>query len=162
MKWLSSTVLMFVVLASTACAPAAEEVEVEEPDTTEADIAAIREVVNAFHDTMEVKDLDAHMALFADDYQLHRDGESVVFEKEAIREVGRHNLEQYDWDFEYISEEVEVSGDLGYYLGTHELTRTSQAGDTISGAGSTMVILRRQDDGAWKITRYMYNSRPLE
>ena len=71
-------------------------------------------------------------------------------------------FEEYDWDFEYSSEEVEASGDLGYYLGTYELTRTGQGGNTLTGFGSTMVILRRQADGAWKITRYMYNSRPPE
>jgi uncharacterized protein (TIGR02246 family) len=162
MKLMSSAVLMLAVLAFAACAAPPEEVVVEEPDTTEADIAAIRQVVNAYHDTMEVEDLDAHIALFADDYQVHRDGESVVFGKEAIREVGIHEFEQYDWDFEYSSEEVQASGNLGYYLGTYELNRTNQAGETLTSFGSTMVILRRQADGAWKITRYMYNSRPLE
>jgi ketosteroid isomerase-like protein len=148
----------FLLASRTAEQPTA----VEEPDTTEADIAAIKEVVNAYHDTMEVEDLDAHIALFADDYQVHRDGESVVFGKEAIREVGIQSFEQYDWDFEFSSEEVQASVELGYYLGTYELNRFNQAGDSLTGFGSTMVILQRQADGTWKITRYMYNSRPRE
>ena len=160
MKLLSSAALMFVVLAFVACAPAPEEVVVEEPDTTETDIAAIREVVAAYHDSMEAEDLDAHMAVFADDSEIHRNSESVVFGKDSIRAVGAREFEQYDWDFEFSSEEVEAAGDLGYYLGAYHLIQPAQDGETQTYYGSTMVILRRQADGIWKITRYMWNNRP--
>ena len=78
MKFLSSAILMFVVVAFVACAPAPEEVVVEEPDTTEADIAAIREVVNTFYSTRMAEDLDAQMEIFADDAEVHRNGAAVV------------------------------------------------------------------------------------
>ena len=46
MKLLSIAVLMVIVLAFAACAPAAEEVVVEEPDTTEADTEASSQVTH--------------------------------------------------------------------------------------------------------------------
>jgi uncharacterized protein (TIGR02246 family) len=160
MKLFSSAVLILVALALVACAPATEEVVVEEPDTTEADIAAIREVVATYHDTMEAEDLDAHMATYADDCELHANGEPVAVGKEEIRRVGARNFRQFDWDFEFSSEEVDAVGDLGYYLGINTVTQPDEDGETRTYHGSTMVILRRQADGAWKITRYMWNNRP--
>lgn len=160
MKLLNGAVLLSVALAFVACAPTTEEVVVEEPDTTEADIAAIREVVATYHDTMEAEDLDAHMAVYADDCELHANGEAVAVGKEAIRRVGARNFRQFDWDFEFASEEVEAAGDLGYYLGIYTLVQPDEGGETRTYHGSTMVILRRQADGAWKITRYMWNNRP--
>jgi uncharacterized protein (TIGR02246 family) len=153
---------MVAVLAFVACAPAPEQVVGEEPDTTEADIAAIREVVATYHDSMEAEDLDAHMATYADDCELHRSAEPVVVGMDRIRAVAERNFERFDWGFEFSSEEVEASGDLGYYLGEYKLTHPDPDGETLTYYGSTMVILRRQADGAWKITRYMYNNRPGE
>ena len=105
-------------------------------------------------------DLDAEMDTWADDAQFHRSGRSVVIGKEAIRSVVADDIEQYDWSFTYSSEDVGAAGDLGYYLGTYMLTRTDQSGEAGTFYGSTMMILRRQADGTWKITRYMFNTRP--
>jgi uncharacterized protein (TIGR02246 family) len=153
---------MFLVLALSACAAAPEEVVVEEPDTTEADIAAIREVVNTFYSTRMPEDLDAQMEIFADDAQVHRNGAGVLVGKEEIRSVFEWGFDRWDFDFTIDVRDVQVSGDLGYLINTFALARTEQNGEVNYYYGSAMWILQRQADSTWKITRYIWNNRPQE
>jgi len=68
--------------------------------------------------------------------------------------------ERFGWEFTFGSEEVEAAGDLGYYLATFTLTQTDESGEARTYYGSQIAILRRQAEGTWKITRYMWNNRP--
>jgi uncharacterized protein (TIGR02246 family) len=160
MKLSNRAALMIVVLALAACAPAAEQVVVEEPDTTEADIEAINEVVDTYFETMELEDLDAHMALWAEDGVLHRNALPVVSGTAAIRASVVDLFEQLDWDFTRTDVEVDAAEDLGYHLSRYTLVHpATEDRDEITYYGSTMVILRRQSDGTWKISRYIWNNR---
>ncbi len=159
MKLLGGAVVMFIVLVA-ACAPAPQEVVIEEGPSVEADRESIRGVVNAHWDARMAEDLEAEMDTWADDAQLHRNSLTVLSGKEAIRAFAADEVEQYDWEWEFTSEEVDATGDLGFHLGTFTLTQTDQSGEARTYYGSTMLILRRQSDGAWKISRYMWNNRP--
>jgi ketosteroid isomerase-like protein len=162
---------MIVVLGFVPCAPAPEEVVVEEPDTTEpdttepdtteADIAAIREVVGGFYADRTEGNLEAEMELFAANAQVHRNQAPVLSGEDEIRTAFAWFHEHYDIvEFPFDPEEVLVSGDLGYLLNTFSIVRNDPDGETRTYYGSAIWILRRQDDGSWKITRYMWNDRP--
>lgn len=54
-------------------------------------------------------------------------------------------------------EEINIAGDWAYTRGTYDLTVGSGDGATTID-GKFMTILRRQDDGTWKIYRDIFNS----
>ncbi len=43
------------------------------------------------------------------------------------------------------------SGDLGYTVGSYEITRTDEKGTQPAGSGKYVSIWRKQKDGAWKV-----------
>lgn len=43
------------------------------------------------------------------------------------------------------------SGDLGYTVGSYEITRTDEKGTRPEGSGKYVSIWRKQKDGAWKV-----------
>lgn len=56
-------------------------------------------------------------------------------------------------------EEIEVLGDMAFARGTYMAKRTPVAGgDPILSDGKFMTILKRQEDGSWKLYRDIFNS----
>lgn len=159
MRMPSSAVLMFVVLALAACAPAPEEVVVEEPDTTEADVAAVQALVEAWRAGNELPDWEPFLALFSDDAQIYANWGPVVDGKDAIRSFVTETF--FQGPMTISSNEREVMGAVAYELGTFVLGPILQEGEqprTIY--GKYLLIMRRQADGSWKLTRFMWNNTP--
>ncbi len=155
-------VLAFTVLALTvACVPPPEQQEpaVEEAISTEADIEAIRDWVDAYVAVINAADADAWLALMADDVLWMRPGGSTLVGKETIGSWGRDAFEYAELEFAYTTDEVVVSGDLAYVRGTHTVVVVPRAGgERWQVTGKHIYILRRQPDGAWKATRSIWNS----
>jgi len=57
-------------------------------------------------------------------------------------------------------EEIVVSGDIAYSLGTYASDRLNAEGKEIHLEGKFMTILKRQDDDSWKIYRDIFNANP--
>jgi uncharacterized protein (TIGR02246 family) len=160
MRLLSSAVLMFAVLAFVACStPPAEEVVVEEPDTTEADLAAIQELVDAWSTMFDLQNPDPYLALFTDDAQFLWPETATIEGKAAIREWTLDNF--LDGEVTYVSEERKVLGDFAYDLGTVVFLPTPEEGEeqrTLT--GRYLLFAGRQVDGSWKLTRYLWQFAP--
>ena len=101
--------------------------------------------------------------------------------KEALRELYQHVLgaekteeegggmaamaeaigldpEDYTFTTETGQGKTEVSGDLGYLWGTYASAATPKpgvGGEPIRDSGVTLLIVRRQEDGAWKVALMM-------
>jgi len=167
---LRSVSLVSLVVLVAACAPAAEQpAPLEEPDTTAADLAAINELREAHDSAFTAGDVDGFIDLFSDDAQALRNGNSVLVGKEAIRSWSgwairsweEEVFDQFDSEMTYFSDEIELMGEVAFNLGTYRLTQTPKAGgDSIAFYGNYILVLRKQADGSWKITRYMWNNRP--
>ena len=93
--------------------------------------------------------------------------EEPIIGKEAIRELYQYVFENYAFasDENYTRRtdveqmEVEVDGDLGYIWSKYTNTETPKAGgETIEDHGHSVIIVRRQHDGSWKIARLIANS----
>ena len=153
-------VAVTVLALAVACAPPPEQEEsaVEEAVSTEADIEAIRDWVDAYVAAANAADVDAWLALMADDVLWMRPGGSTLVGKETIGSWGRDSFEYAELEYAYTTDEVVVSGDLAYVRGTHTVVVVPRdSGERRQGTGKHIYILRRQPDGAWKATRSIWN-----
>ena len=155
-------VLAFPVLAlAVGCGspPEQQEAAVPEAISTEADIEAIRDRVDAYVVAINAADVDAWLEFMADDVLWMRDGGPILVGKEAIGSWGRDAFENAELEYALTTDEVVVSGDLAYVRGTHTVAVAPRDGsERWQVAGKHIYILRRQADGTWKITRSIWNT----
>ncbi len=157
-NWMRVTVLP-LALAVGACAPAQEAAD--EPAVDPAvDAAAIEAVRAAEADAAEAGDTDAFLALMTDDIIAMPPNEGLITGKDALRAWLDGFTEQFDVTLEpYVTDEVEVSGDLAFerFSGVWTLT-PKDGGESVTENLRGIHIYRRQADGSWKIARDVWNS----
>ena len=169
---IASVVVLVVLLAG--CTPAEKQAGpmTRETASTEADVEAIHRVREAHDPAVNAGDLDAWLAVFAEDAVSMPPNEPPVVGKEAIRSLGQGVFEHFNFEETMSSAEVMAAGDWGFDRGTYTLTPTPVAGgEPAEGAqpeimrelnyaqdGKYLWILRRQPDGSWKIACDMWSS----
>ena len=160
MRLLSSEVLMFIVLAFVACAPAAEEAVVEEPDTTEADIEAVRAQSERLNAAFASGDLDAFMALMAEDAVLMPPNEPSITGRVAVRSLLGGFFDEFIITLDsLVLEEIVVAGDWAFVRDSYATTLTPKVGGgAVQANGKNIWIWNRQADGSWRIARNIWNS----
>lgn len=128
------------------------------PDTTEADVAAIRAIGDRFLEAFNARDASRLDGLFADDaVELPVDAPPNVG-REAILAASGAYYESFELSQTATTEEITVLGDVAYAWGTWEVNETPAAGgDTKVNRGKWMEIYRRQADGTWKTSRWIWN-----
>jgi uncharacterized protein (TIGR02246 family) len=150
-------ILMPLVVAFAGCAPASE-------DTTEADVEAINQVVRDYARALNAEDTDGVVAVFAD-AAVHMPANSPALAgKEAIRSQFQAVFEQTAYDLTFAVVEVVVAGDWAFARTTVSgATTLITGGEPNQISSKTIFILQRQNDGSWKIGRYIFNSdNPVE
>ncbi len=162
MKLLSTAVLMFVVVALVACAPAAEEVEpvAEDASSVEADVQAIKQVLVQIRDTASAGDVEGFLALLCDDAELiPPDGPPVAGDQ--AHQWLRDFMEQFVIEPVYSKEEVVVGGDWAFHRYSYQLTATPKTGgEPLAEQGHGIHIFQRQVDGSWKIFKDVWTAPP--
>ena len=127
---------------------------------TAADVVAIRALLAEIERTFSAGDLDAGMAVFADDAVIMGQGSPDVVGTPTIREMYAQMMEAFDIEAVLSTEEIEVLGDLAYERGTYTLKLTDKAsGQVVADVENRHIhMLKREPDGAWKTWRMMINS----
>lgn len=154
--------LCLITVSLSACEFQAKSIH-EESVRTEADIEAIRTLVDQYMTTFEAGDLDAAYALFTDDMVLMPPNEPILEGKQACR------VWSLDW-FQPLSDQytfketisipmIEVSGSWAIGRGTYEFQKTPKSGgEPMQDVGKLIWIFQRQFDGSWKIACNIWNS----
>ncbi len=143
---------LIVLLFITGCT--SQEV----PDN-KADMAAVNTIWSNYESSLEAGDIDAWLALWTENGVQMPPNEAMVVGIDRLRERNGAALEQFTFEMDIASEEVEVSGDLAYSRGVYTATlNPKHGGQAIPIDGKFMTILKRQPDGAWKIHRDIFNS----
>jgi uncharacterized protein (TIGR02246 family) len=131
-------------------------------DPMEADIAAIKEVLNQYAVAVNAGDIDLFASLWAEDGIQMPPGEPAVVGKEQIRQGMAPTMEAMNLDITISSvEEVKVYGDLGLLRCTYTLKATPKAGGpeiAVEPDGKDLCLVARQPDGSWKIAYDCFNS----
>jgi uncharacterized protein (TIGR02246 family) len=145
-------VLVPLLAAPTfACGP-----KIDDP----ADVAAIKEISANWSKAVNAGDPDAVLANFEDDAFLMWPNQSILSGKDAIRAAMQANVERYTSAETVTSEDVRVSGDLGFARGVYSGKSVPKAvGEAaVEEKGKWLAVFARQADGSWRIRCTISNS----
>jgi uncharacterized protein (TIGR02246 family) len=112
---------------------------------------AIEAAVQRYVDASNQGDADALASLYADDAVLLPPDHEPVRGRAAIGEFWRQGTDE---GLEVTTLTVEVDGDLGYLVGRYHLPATDEEP---ADSGKYVMCLKRQRDGAWKLTADIWN-----
>ena len=149
----SAVILILVAFTLSACQSAAEQ--------TEADVAAIRALTEAWGAAVETGDVAALVALRTDDVVRMPPDEPVSRGKQAVEGFFRGVFEQFSvegtWPVDG-TEEIVVADGWAFHLSEYVLRISPKAGgEAIEERGKIIVICQQQPDGSWKIAREIWN-----
>ncbi len=143
-----------IALAGAACQPAAEEAA-----TTEADLEAIKNVIEQEISAANAGDAERFLGILSGDVavlppnELGVRGEQARLWLRAFFDQSAVQLEPYS------NEEFVVAGDWAFHLYSYEWTVTPKAGgEPITDEGKGVHILQRQPDGSWLLAVDTWNS----
>ncbi len=112
---------------------------------------AIEAAVQRYVDATNQGDADALASLYADDAVLLPPDHEPVRGRAAIGDFWRQGTDE---GLEVTTLTVEVQGDLGYLVGRYHLPATDEEP---ADSGKYVMCLKRQRDGAWKLTADIWN-----
>jgi len=144
-------ILPLMLVPVVACQPQAGPLSDE-------DMAAIRTLAPAMDQIALANDFDALAALFTED--------CVVMGPNAAALEGRSDframIESAGFEFSaYVTEFLDVygHGDVAYVRGTYSETYTVQGvEEPISDTGKLLTVVRKQADGSWLFSVWMWSS----
>jgi uncharacterized protein (TIGR02246 family) len=151
MKELFLVLATVLVLALGGCGP---QVDVE------AEEAAIRVAEDEALEIAQAKDAERWASVYADDARVFPPNALLVTGKEAIRNLFAELFASpgFEIDWEVTRVEVSRAGDLGYVVGTHEVTVNDAEGNPVTDRGKWIAIWKKQADGTWKCIEDIWNS----
>ena len=149
---------LFVALAllgAAACAPAAPK---PGPPTGD-DVTKINALRDGFLAAFNAGDAAKIVESYTPDAIAMPSHHAMVSGRDAILAFNRDFFSQMSATMSLTPQETTVSWDLGYDRGTFSMTMTPKAGGApMSDHGKYLVVLQRQSDGSWKVTRDIDNS----
>ena len=145
------------------------------------DIAGVNKLAEDYAAAWAKGDPELLLACYADDAVVIMSHEDPIVGKEALRELYQHvfasqkteeegggmasmaeamGLDPEDYTITSGGDEgtKEVSGDLGYLWSTYFSSATPKpgvGGEPIKDSGVSLLIVRRQEDGTWKVALMM-------
>lgn len=151
--------ICLIALLLPACAPApVSETPAEEAPSTEADIEAIKNVIQQEITAVNAGDLESFLEVFAPDVEIIPPNQPAVRGEQA-RQWARNFMGQVAIQVAYSNEEFTVAGDIGVHRCSLDATFSPKdGGDSIQERGAGIHILRRQPDGSWKIAWDIWNT----
>ena len=136
----------------------------EANETLEQDIQGINRCRAQYMSAWMIGNADSLSNLYTDEAVVLYPNQPAITGKTAIHSYFKSFFAEYAQDtFELVSDEIKIAGEWGFDRGKYKWRGTLRSkGDTISDQGKYLVILQRQGDGSWKVSRDMDNSdRPL-
>ena len=151
-KWLLSTIILAMLLFAISC----------QKQDTEADIAAIKEMLNQYGVTVNAGDFDSWISLWADDgVRMPPDAPARIGKAQIIEEM-KPLFDQMTFDITITNvEDAKVYGNLGLTHCNYILAVTPKAGGEtiiVDPDGKALTLFERQTDGSWKIAYDCFNS----
>src|SRR6266496_205011 len=120
-----------------------------------ADEQAVRDADAQWSKVAGAKDLDKTVAFYADDAVVMPPNQAAVTTKDGIRNLWKgffDSLTEISWKTTRV--EMAKSGDMGYLIGTYEMTMKDGSKDT----GKYCEVWKKQADGKWKVSTDMFSS----
>ena len=172
-----ATILLVSLSISTQESGSSENPTMTKQDD---DTAAVKKLAEEYTAAWGSGDPELLLSCYADDAVVIMSYEEPIVGKEALRELYQHvfgagkteeeggmaamaealGLDPEDYIFTTEGDEgkTEVSGDLGYLWSTYATVATPKPGvdaKPIRDSGVSLLIVKRQQDGAWKVALIM-------
>lgn len=130
------------------------------PDTRAADEAAIRQADEEWASSAAQKSVDTWVSHYSDDAVVLPPNEAMANSKDAIRKSLINFLGMPGLSVTWRSTKVDVarSGDLGYSVGTYEITMNDPKGKPMTDRGKYVEVWKKQANGTWKCAVDTFNS----
>ena len=160
MEGIMKSITLFFLVAiflCFGCAPPASESTVETPDIDlESERDALMAVDKAWSES--VGDVDAFLSFIADGAHFMPFGAPLA-QGDAIRTTweGLISMPGFGVEWQATVAEVAASGDIGYTIGTFELT-AEQDGTAMLTEGKYVTVWHKQADGSWKMQVDSFNT----
>ncbi|MGB6865551.1 MAG: DUF4440 domain-containing protein [Candidatus Aminicenantaceae bacterium] len=151
--------LVFLLCFTFSCQQQVEE-DAEEPAVSvEADVQAIKSLINECSRAWNEGDYEGFMAII-DEEAIFLPPNALPFGGiETIRSIYKTEFGSFDFDVSITTEEIHVSGDLAFSLDFWKGSMNPKDGsEPIIFDNKNLVIYKRQVDGSWKTLRAMYSS----
>ncbi|HLQ50693.1 MAG TPA: DUF4440 domain-containing protein [Terriglobales bacterium] len=125
----------------------------------EAEKKALIQAEGDFEAARAQKGLEGWLSFFAEDTADFPSGSPITFSKAAMRErLSKTWNSEVTLKWQPVKADVGASGDLGYTVGTWQLTGKSRKGEPVSMTGKYMTVWKKQADGSWKVVADMGNA----
>jgi len=117
------------------------------------DASALLAADQAFNDATAARGLDGFLSFLADDVSSLRPDRPILIGKQALADAWSSLLTNPILSIHWkpLAGSISAGGDLGYTIGSYEITRKDDQGKRIVGSGKYVTIWRRQSDGSWKV-----------
>lgn len=151
--------VLAVCLLILSLTPACQQQATTTSDTKAADEAALRAADEAWSNAALSKDVDKTVSFYSDDAIVMAPNSPQLTGKEPIRAMWRSMIEPAGASISWKGTKIEVakSGELGYVIGTYDMTDTS-TGKPVKDRGKYLAVFRKQPDGSWKCAIDMFSS----
>lgn len=131
----------------------------DSPNSVAADEAAIADFNRQYLGAINDGDIAKLSSLTTDGHIMIPPGRPPIVGKAANDAANGAGFERVKIDEHWMPVETVVSGDLAYQRGTYTVVATPKAvGEARKMSGAFLRIYQRQPDGAWRMTRDMFNS----
>jgi len=146
---------LLLTLALGACAQPAPPA-----DQSAAAADAILAADAAWERVFTTQDTTAALAAIEPDGSMLAPNVPIATGSDAIRAViqGFYGMPGMSLSWQATKAEAASSGDLGYSMGTYELTVDGPDGQPMTDHGKYVTLWRRQADGTWKVVVDIFNS----
>lgn len=125
----------------------------------EAEKKALIQAEADFESARAEKGLEGWLSFFAEDTADFPSGGAITFTKAAMRErLNKSWNPNITLKWQPVKADVAASGDLGYTVGTWQISGKNRKGDPVSMTGKYMTVWKRQADGTWKVVADMGNA----
>lgn len=153
MKKLSFLALCCCTILMLQCKPSGPDA-----DMLKAEEEAIRNADMEWSNS--AKQVDGHLSFFTEDAMVLAPNEASVSGKEAIGKIldEYHAMPGFSITWSPSDVEVASSGDLGYSIGTYNLSINDSLGSPMTDRGKYLTVWKKQADGTWKVAVDMFNS----
>lgn len=148
----------FVLAAATAVVLATSTPAVQAADPT-ADVAAIRALQARWNAAVEAGNIDGYVAVLDADIELMPTDAPPIRGADNYRAFLQPVFVNDTYRIEAVGPgEIVVDGDLAYARYDYIIHRTPKDGSqTFSTLRKYLDVLRRQDDGSWRVYKHIWN-----
>ncbi len=133
----------------------APESEAQEPADT--DRGEIQTVLDSYERALNASDVDAVVALYADDGVFMPSSAPTAVGIEGVRAAYEYVFTTIKLNIAFTVEEIVVDGSIAFARTGSKGSVTVLADGTTAAEENRELFVFQKDDGVWKIARYMFN-----